>query len=100
MLTIEWKSVLPVCQQCRAYGALPLARTKRRNGASNVQRAHRARLTTQLHVAFVIVASTIQASVSQAPEPYIAPRPSKRKRRNGAAQFDLVATRPRRRTRV
>ena len=49
VLTIEWKSVLPVCHQCRANGALPLARTKRRNGASNGRRAERARLTTQVH---------------------------------------------------
>ncbi len=39
VLTIEWKSVLPVCQQCRADGGLPLARTKKRNGASNGRRA-------------------------------------------------------------
>ncbi len=33
-LTIDWKSVLHVCRQCRAKGALPLARIKRRNGAN------------------------------------------------------------------
>ncbi len=27
-LSIEWKSVLPVCRQCRAEGALPLAHTR------------------------------------------------------------------------
>ncbi len=44
-LTIEWKSVLPVCQHCRAEGALLLARTKRRNGGRNARRETRVRLT-------------------------------------------------------
>ena len=44
-LTIEWKSVLPVCRQCRAKGALPLARTRKKNGANNARRATRVRLT-------------------------------------------------------
>jgi len=85
VLTIEWKSILPVCQQCCANGALPPARTKRRNGASNGRRASRARLTTQVHVAYVAIAFAVQANVPQAPEPSIAPRPSKRRRQNGAA---------------
>ena len=42
-LTREWKSVLPVCPTCRADGALPLARTRRRNGAANERRVQRAR---------------------------------------------------------
>jgi hypothetical protein len=40
-LSIEWKSVLPICQDYRANGALPLAWTKRRNGAINGHRAQR-----------------------------------------------------------
>ena len=42
-LTREWKSVLPICPTCRAYGALPLARTRRRNGAANERRVQHAR---------------------------------------------------------
>ncbi len=43
-LNLEWKSVKTVCLECRAKGALPLVRTKRRNRASNEHRAQRARL--------------------------------------------------------
>jgi len=43
-LSVEWKSVLPVCQPCYAKGYLPLARTRRRNGGANVRRAQRARV--------------------------------------------------------
>ena len=39
-LTREWKSVLPGCPTCRADGALPIARTKRRNGGA-IQRSDR-----------------------------------------------------------
>ena len=42
-LAAEWKSVLPICQNCRTYGAIPLARTKRRNGTAHAQRAQRDR---------------------------------------------------------
>jgi len=42
-LIIEWKSVLHICQVCRADDAIPLARTKRRNGTTNAQRAQRDR---------------------------------------------------------
>ena len=30
----EWKSLLPVCQACRDDGALPLTRTRKRNGSA------------------------------------------------------------------
>ena len=43
-LSLQWKSVLPVCPACSAKGALPLARTRRRNGVVNERRAQRARL--------------------------------------------------------
>ena len=43
-LSLEWKSVLLVCLECRAAGALPVARTKRSNGASNEHRSQRARV--------------------------------------------------------
>jgi hypothetical protein len=38
------KSVLPVCPTCRAYGALPIARTKRRNGDAIQRSGRRAHL--------------------------------------------------------
>jgi hypothetical protein len=44
-LNVVWKSVLPVCQECRASGALPIARSRRGNGVHNAQRAQRRRLT-------------------------------------------------------
>ena len=37
-----------MCLVCRAAGALPLARTKRRNGAGNEHRAQRARLAASV----------------------------------------------------
>jgi hypothetical protein len=40
-LRLMWKSVLHVCQQCRLSRALPIARTKRRNGVANEQRTQR-----------------------------------------------------------
>ena len=43
MLSVEWKSVLLLCTSCAASGAIPLTRTRRRNGAANGQRAKRAR---------------------------------------------------------
>jgi hypothetical protein len=49
-LTREWKIVLPtIClTTCRADGALPLDRTRRRNGAANGRRAQRARLAASI----------------------------------------------------
>jgi len=35
-LSIEWKSLLSICQYCRVNGALPLARTRRWNNAVNM----------------------------------------------------------------
>ncbi len=43
-LTQEWRSVLPVCPSCRADGALPIARTKRRNGDAIYRSGRRAHL--------------------------------------------------------
>jgi hypothetical protein len=40
--------VLPICPTCRADGALPLARTRRRNGAANERRVQRARLAISI----------------------------------------------------
>ena len=47
-LNLEWKSVKTVCLECRAKGALPLVRTKRRNRASNEHRAQRARFVASV----------------------------------------------------
>ena len=35
--------MLPICPTCRVDGALPLARTRRRNGAASERRVQRAR---------------------------------------------------------
>jgi hypothetical protein len=93
-LTIEWKSVLPICQQCRADGAIPLARTKRRNGEANGHRARRDRLMT------AAVTQPSENVVTPAEAADIPPsrtsttsRTSKRGRRVDSA---LVASRPRR----
>jgi hypothetical protein len=45
-LNVVWKSVLPVCQEGCAHGALPIARSRRRNGAQIENRAQRCHLTT------------------------------------------------------
>jgi len=37
-LSVEWKSVLPVCKSCRDEGALLLVRSKKRNGSINARR--------------------------------------------------------------
>ncbi len=36
--------MLPVCQECRAHGALPIVRSRRRNGAHIDKRAQRRRI--------------------------------------------------------
>ena len=40
----EWKSLLPVCQTCRDDGALPLVRTRKRNGAARAKQGQLTRL--------------------------------------------------------
>ena len=40
--------MLPICPTCRACGSLPLARTRRRNGAANERRVQRAHLATSI----------------------------------------------------
>jgi hypothetical protein len=48
-LTREGKSVLSICTStCRVDGALPLARTRKRNGAANERCVHRARLKASI----------------------------------------------------
>ena len=44
-LNVVWKSVLHVCQECRANGALPIVRSRRRNDAHIDKRAQHRRLT-------------------------------------------------------
>ena len=34
ILSVEWKSVLPLCTSCAASGAIPLTQTRRRNGVA------------------------------------------------------------------
>jgi hypothetical protein len=47
-VSIEWKSVLPVCEVSRVDSALPLARIKRRNREAIARRAERYRLTNRV----------------------------------------------------
>ena len=61
-LSIEWKSLLPIYQDCRAHDALPLARTKRSNGAVNVHRAQHNRLTADDPRAHVDIVTLMQAT--------------------------------------
>ena len=74
--------------------ALPLARTKRRNGDTNARRAERHRLTTQVPQAFVNVISP-PAEAADIPTTSTAPR-----NKRGRKQSNLAATRPRRASRA
>jgi len=96
-LSIEWKSVLPVCQLCRADGALPLARTKRRNGEANARRAQRDQLTSPATQASVDCdAISPPSEATDISPPSNATRTSKR----GRKQSNLAARPPRRATRA
>ena len=44
----QWKSLLPVCKTCRDAGALPLARTSKRNGSAGGRQAVAARLAEEV----------------------------------------------------
>jgi len=66
-LSIEWKSLLPVCPACRTDSALPLVISRRRNGSSHDSRAQRARLTSQAPQAHVEDYAHVDAA--QAPNP-------------------------------
>ena len=44
----EWKSLLPVCQACRAKGALPLTRTRKRNGSARARQHETALLRDEI----------------------------------------------------
>jgi hypothetical protein len=93
-LSIEWKSVLPVCQNCRADGAIPLARSKRRNGAVNGKRAERDRVTADVPEANVDDVSPMVATGMPPATTSTAPRTTKRGRR---VDLELVGKRSRRR---
>ena len=80
-LSIEWKSVLPIWQDCRADDALPLARTKRRNGAVNGHRAQRNLSTADVPQAHVDVLTPIEATDVPLATTSMAPRSTKRGRR-------------------
>jgi hypothetical protein len=77
-LSIEWKSVLPVCQDCRADGARPLARSKRRNGAVNGKRAERDRVTADVPEANVDDVTPMAATGMPPATTSTAPRTTKR----------------------
>ena len=95
-LNIEWKNVLLVCHLCRADGALPLARTKRRNGEANARRTQRDRQTSPTPHASIVDAISPPAEATDIPPPSITMRTSKR----GRKQSNLAASSPRRTTRA
>jgi hypothetical protein len=47
----HWKSLLPVCQDCRDAGALPLARTRKRNSATRARQTETACLAEEARAA-------------------------------------------------
>ena len=72
--------MLHICHVCRADGAIPLARTKRRNGAANAQRAQRDLLTadvSQTHGDDII---PMEATDTPPTTTCSAPRTTKRRR--------------------
>ncbi len=93
-MTIEWKSVLPICKDCRAYGAIHLARTKRRNGAANAKRTQRDRLIVDVPQANVDVVSPLEATDTPPTTTPIAPRATKLGRH---VDFERSGKRPRHR---
>jgi len=80
-VSIEWKSLLSICHDCRADGALPLGRTKRRNNAVNGHRAQRIRLTVDVPQAHVDVVTPMEATDTPLATTSTAPRSTKRGRR-------------------
>ena len=93
-LTIEWKSVLPICQVCRADGAIPLARIKRRNGSANAKRAQRNLLTTNVSQAHGDDVTPMATVDTTPPTTSSAPGTTSRGRRE---ESERAAKRPRRR---
>ena len=82
----------------RAVGALPLARTKGRNGEANARRAERDHLTNPVpHASMNAISPTAEAT--DIPPPFITARNS-RGRNRMREQTNHAATRPRRATRV
>ena len=63
LLKSTWSSsgrvVLPICKDCRADGAIPLARTKRLNGVANAKRTQCDRLIADVPKANVDVVSPL-----------------------------------------
>ena len=97
---VEWKSVLPVCEICRADGALPLARTKRRTGEANARRAERDRLTNPVPNNASLNAISPTAAEATDITPPSTTAMSSRGRKRVRKQSNLAATRPRRVARV
>ncbi len=80
-LTRQWKIGLLACPSYRAKGALPLARSRRRNGAVNERRAQRARLAAP-PASLAPYEHITPATYGQAiPHPALGPRAIRRRRR-------------------
>ena len=93
-MNIEQNSALPICKNCRAHGAKPLHRTKRRNEAVNAKRTHRDRLIADVSQANAHVVSPMEATDIPPTTTSISPRTTKRGRR---ADFERSGKRSRRR---
>ena len=91
-----------MCLECRAASALPLARTKRRNGASNEDRSRHARVVTSSTsqasneevLAPVVVGGAVVSVASVVDVPSIPPHGARRGR-NRRHPDEPVATRSR-----
>ena len=102
-LNVVWKSVLPICQECRASGALSIARSRRGNGVQNAQRAQHRRLTalasqartdavTETIEEDAIPSTTATATTTTIP---VAARMRRRGREPREPSFDIDAPRAR-----
>ena len=92
-LTIEWKRMFLICQDCRANFAMPIARTKRRNGAANGQREESDRLTVHVSEACVDVDSPVDAIDIPQLKSSIAPQATTRIR---CVKYEIFVSLPRR----
>ena len=73
--------MLPICKDCRADGAIPLAWTKSRNGGANAKSTQRDRLIADLPQANVDVVYPLEATDIPPTTTSTAPRDTKRGRR-------------------
>jgi len=89
---LVWKTVLHVCQHYRASSALHIARTKRRNGVANEQRAQRPLLTTPTSQAPGDLYSTPSPATSTTTIP-AATRVTRRRRCHHEPNSDILSHR-------